>query len=346
MSKRITMKDIAQELGVSVTTVSKAINNHPDISPARRRQIQSLLAERNYIPNYMAKNLRSARTKFISLIVSDNTNPYFAKVIKGVETVLSRNGYYTLIFNNNEDPEKEFTLIRELLSINIAGVLICPAGGSDKGISLLRENNIPYVLITRYIERNCDNYVLADDEKAGYLGTKHLIEKHGEHVAFFNHLPGISTTKDRLLGYRRALEEHGIPYRKEYILNNICNQEDGYNAARTMYNLMGSRHFSILCYSDFVATGAALYLQENGLAIPKDVAVMGIDGVEMFSYFYPGLSSIHLPKFELGAKSAEVLVDIINRKAQEEEEYPEVPSEIPEDVHIVFEPTLQESGTT
>jgi len=345
MQRRVTLKDIAKELNVSVTTISKAINNHPDISASRRKQIMSLLAERNYIPNYSAKNLRCAKTRFISLIVSDNANPYFAKVIKGVEHVLSNNGYHTLIVNNNEDPEKELTLVREMLSINVAGVLICPANGSRKGVELLRENEIPHVLITRYIDKGHDNYVVADDEKAGYIGTKHLIETHGEHVVFFNHYPGISTTHDRLQGYRRALEEAGIPFREEYVLHKIRSQEDGFHAAEQMLKAMGDKRFSILCYSDFAATGAMLCVQESGRKIPEDVSILGIDGVEMFSYFYPGLSSVHLPKFDLGVKSAELLVDLIKRASQREEEEEDLPEE-PEFVQIVLEPSLQERATT
>ena len=343
MTKRITLKDIAKELDVSVTTISKAINNHPDISAKRRKQIMALLNKRNYVPNYMAKNLRSAKSKFISIIVSDNTNPYYARVIKGVEAVLSNEGYHTIIFNNDEDPEKELAMMRELLSINVAGVLITPALGNIDSVKLLVENDIPYVLVHRYTDKNKDNYVVADDIKAAYIATKHLLESHGPDIAFLNANRTISAANDRFTGYKKALDEAGVPFREQNIIEGIINQEQGYNAASTAIERMGRRKFSILCFSDYVATGAMLKVLEEGLEIPNEVAIMGIDDIEMFSYFYPRLSSVHLPKYELGAKSAEILLDIIHKRkqAEAEDEVPEI-----EDTRVIFEPKLSIKGTT
>lgn len=342
IQKRVTLKDIAKELNVSVTTISKAINKHPDISVARRKQIMSLLKERNYVPNYMAKNLRSAKTKFISLIVSDNSNPYYARVIKGVESVLSKHGYHTLIFNNNEDPEREINLISELLSINVAGVLITPAMGNSDSVKLLKAHGIPYVLLHRYLEKNKENYVVANDVEAAYIGTKYLIEKYGGRVGFINANLSISAAADRLEGYKKALREANISFNSNFVIEDVINQEEGYAAGALALERMGGSKFALLCFSDYIATGVMLRIQENNLRIPDDVAIMGIDGIELFSYTYPCLSSVRLPKFELGAKAAELLLEIVQREQNEEEE-----DESPkyEDTQIVFAPTLSIKGT-
>ena len=340
-NRRVTLKDIAEELQVSVTTVSKAINKHPDISVARRKQIMQLLEERRYVPNIMAKNLRSAKTRFISLIVSDNTNPYYAKVIKGVEAVLSRQGYHTIISNNNENPQVETNLLNEIISINVAGVLITPALGNGESIKVLAENNVPYVLLHRYIDKDHDNYVVADDEKAAYIGTRYLVEKHGSCVGFINANQSISTAYNRLSGYKKALEESGIPFNENFVIENVFNQDDGYKAASLAVERMGNGRFSLLCYSDYIAVGVMHGIREQNLAIPKDVAIMGIDGIEMFSYFYPGLSSVHLPKYELGVKAAELLLEMIEYRNSED--YSE--SEDQRETRIICDPSLEIKGT-
>ena len=163
MKRDVTLKDIAEKLQVSVTTISKAINNHPDISRGRRKQISELIEKMGYVPNTMARTLRSKKSKFVGLIISDNSNPYYARVVKGVEETLSLQGYHTIIFSNDEDPEKEIRFISELRSIKVAGIIITPALGNTETVDMLKKFNIPYVLAHRYLNKENDNYIIADD---------------------------------------------------------------------------------------------------------------------------------------------------------------------------------------
>lgn len=330
--KRIRLKDIADELNVSITTISKALNNHHDISEGRRKQIMQLVEKRNYVPNYMAKSLRSSVTKFISIIVSDNSNPYYARVIKGVESVLSTQGYQTIIFNNNENPEKELAFIRELVSINVAGVLITPALGNSKSVNLLKKNHIPHVLVHRYLNKDSDSYVIADDVMAAYIATKYLMEHSHKKVVFLNANLNISAANDRLKGYQKALEEAGVAYDDSLIFSNIIHQEDGYKIMDEVLARVEGK-FSLLCFSDYIATGAMFRIQERGLIIKEDVSIMGIDGIEMFSYFYPSLSTVHLPKYELGVISAKLLIEMIKNPNKEKNQ------------RIICKPTLLIRGT-
>ena len=130
MKQNVTLKDIAQKLNTSVMTVSKALNNHPDISAKRKQEVLDLAASMNYVPNAVAKSLRNHKSKFIGIIVGDNSNPYYARIIKGAEEALSKKGYHTLIINSQEDPQKELMLVDQLRSIHIAGVLLTPAAGN------------------------------------------------------------------------------------------------------------------------------------------------------------------------------------------------------------------------
>jgi len=335
VQKRVTLKDIAEELGVSITTVSKAIHHNSDISPARRQQILDLLKEREYVPNYTAQNLRGAKTKFISVVVSDNANPYYASVIRGAEAVLSRQGYHLLVINSNEDPETELEALKEMLALNVAGVLITPALGSASGVEFLRRNGVPYVLLNRYLEKGRDNYVIADDELAAYIGAQYLLKQYGNRVALVNYNMSITTAVDRRKGYERALTDFGMEVCEDLILDNAMDQQDGYEACRKLVEHMKGEPFSILFYCDYVASGALMYAGESGLKLCKDLAIMGIDGASLFSYFYPGLTSVHLPQFELGMRGAEILMDILEKGEKSDVE----------GTRVVFEPKLIIKGS-
>lgn len=311
MKEATTLKDIAKKLGVSITTISKAINNHPDISEKRRNQILKTISDMKYLPNTIAKNLREKSTKFIGLVVSDSANPYYAQLIKGAEDEIAGQNYHTMMFNTNENPDKEVTIINELISIKAAGVIITPAMGNNKSIKILKDFNIPYVLANRYIKKDEDNYVIADDLRAGYLATDYLCTKGSKKIIFINGFDSISTARDRYLGYIKALKKNKIVFDKKLICNGVIDQHGGYVITKEKILPFHKPPFSILCYSDYIATGAIKCLIENDKKIPEDVAVMGIDNTELFSFSYPGLSTVKIPKFMIGKESAKLLFNLI-----------------------------------
>lgn len=310
MNRPATLKDIAEKLHLSITTISKALNGHPDIPEARRNEILDLVEKMNYVPNTMAKSLRNKKTKFIGLVVSDNSNPYYARVIKGVEEFLFGQGYQTLIFNNNEDVKKELFFIKELRSINVAGVILTPALGNQDSVEILKKFKIPYVLANRYLDRNRDNYVIVNDFQAGYIGTKHLLGKRFKKVLFINGNEHISAARERFEGYLSAMNEAGVTVGSDWVYNNGITQENGYKIAKTILK-KHSRPFSLMCFSDYVAIGAMKAIFETGTKIPQEVAVMGIDDIDLFSFIHPGLTTVYVPKKELGLRSAELLIGLI-----------------------------------
>ncbi len=310
MAQYITLKDIAKELGITTTTVSKVINNHPDISKNTRKKVLKAIDDMGYIHDSIASNLRKRKNYFIGLIVSDNANPYFAELIKGVEETNSSKNYLTLIFNTRESLELEGKFIFALLGLKVAGVIITPAKGENKNLKLLKKFNVPYVLINRYINKKEDSYVIADDVKAGFIATNHLIKKRHEKVIFVNGLDGISSSSDRLEGYKKALKSNNILFRDDYIYKNIMSQEKGYEITNNILKNYKTP-FSILCYSDYVAIGIMRNILEKKIKIPDEIAILGIDNISLFSYSHPGLSTVNIPKKEIGIRSANILIDQI-----------------------------------
>jgi DNA-binding LacI/PurR family transcriptional regulator len=310
MKQSVTLQDIAVALGVTAMTVSKALNNHPDISEVRKKEILDMAKKMNYVPNALAKNLRTNSSSLIGLIVADNSNPYFASFIKGVEKTLSVNNYHSVIFNSDENPEKEKIFIDDLRSLNVAGIIIAPALGNKQNVQMLKNINLPYVLSNRYIDGKTDTYVTADDVTAGYLATKHLLDRKNEKVVFINSNLDLSTARDRLAGYKKALSERGIAIDNDLIISGALNIDDGYEMTSKLLKKM-QRPFSLLCYSDYIAIGALQALNNEKIKIPDEVALMGIDNIEYSAFTYPKLSTVAIPSLQIGVASANLLLKII-----------------------------------
>jgi LacI family transcriptional regulator len=314
MPDYIKLKDIADEIGVSVTTISKVINNHPDISPERREQIQKLLEEKNYVPNMAASNLRTRKSKFVGIITTDSANPYYASQIKGIEEILTAEKYQPVIFNSNEDMDTEKEFIKNLISMNAAGVIITPAQGSRKNLAVLKQYKIPYVIANRDVASNEDNYVVVNDEKIGYSAAKYLLEKKpGVKVAYLTAPYPAPIALKRRFGYTRALKEHGLRYDENDVYGNIITADDAYNTAQKIM-LRTTPPLSILCFSDNIAIGVLKYLNKYNIKIPQDIALMGIDDIEYSNFTYPELTTVSIPKKEIGIKSAVMLLELIKEK--------------------------------
>lgn len=334
------LKDLAKELGVSITTVSKALNNHPDISAKRKKEILDYAKKVNYHPNQVAKNFRQQKTTLIGIVVSNSANPYYARVIRGIEEVFTKAGYYTIIMNTHEDAKHEQFLINQLIGLNVAGVLLTPASGNTESRALLKKCGIPYVLVDRYLEEENDMYVVLDDFKAAYIATKYLCGYQNEKIFLLNYLPEVSSAKNRLAGYKKALKEEEVYFDESCIINGCTDQEEGYEAMKTILDTE-KVPFSVLCYSDYVAIGAMCAIQERGYRTPYDVALIGTDDIESISFMKPRLTTVAVPKLRLGKRSAELLIEMLkdkNHKCNSNNDSCENPKEKEE--HIVMKPEL------
>ena len=306
-----TLRNIAEALGVTVTTVSKSLRNHPDVSAATRERVLAQAQEMNYAPNALARSLRSQTSAFVPMIITDIANPYFSEVVRGAEEVLSARGYDILIFDNKEDVDRDLALVHKLRSINPAGVILAPALGNGRSAAALAAAGIPYVLANRHLVEGDHDCVVADDFAAAHIGTDHLIRRRSREVIFVNGSLQISCAAERLRGYKAALDQHVIPFREDRVYPNCNDQAAGYAAAQEIF-AAHEPPFAILGYSDFVASGVLRFALERGVSIPDDVAVMGIDNIDLYSFTHPGLSTVGLAKYEIGRDAAKLLIRAID----------------------------------
>lgn len=313
MGKKTTLKDIARRAGLNATTVSRALQDSPLVAEETRRRVQALADELNYIPNLNAKYLRGSKTNIVGLIVDDNTNPYYAHIIQAVQSYLREKGFFTLIFNNYENVNDEIEIIKTMCSFNVAGVLLTPARGNRRSAELLRANGVPYVLISRYVREGEDNYVVVDDEMAGYLAAKHMLSRHCRKTFFLNQFQGITTVDRRTDGYLRALREFGITPEPDWVVYNCATRECGYE---TMHKLVKTQEapFSVLCYNDYVAEGVLTAIYDGNYRIPEEISVIGIDNVEPFSIGQLKLSTVDVHMQEIARISVERLLVLIDNE--------------------------------
>jgi LacI family transcriptional regulator len=310
----VRMKDIADDLGVSLMTVSKALRNHNDVSPQTRKRVLQRARELNYEPNLTARGLASRRTFLIGLIIPDLMNSFFAEVAKGVGDRTEPQGYQILISNSDEREDTEVLQIRRLMGRSVDGLIIASAAESASGPlqEALEKYSGSYVLIDRTVAGLNTDYVGVDHEEIGYLATSHLIEQGCTRVAHIRG-PAISTGVGRLRGYRRALEKHRIQVRPEYMSEGEYEDTAGYNAMQRFLRLQ-PRPDGVFCYNDPVASGAMKAILEAGLRIPDEIAVIGAGNVHYSDVLRVPLSTIDQSSTLTGQTAADLLMSSIGAK--------------------------------
>ena len=310
MKTAVRLKDIAEGMGVSITTVSKAMNNHPDISERRKKEILDYARRMNYTPNQVARGFRKKETNLIGIVLNDNVNPYNARLISGIEKTFAEAGYQTIIMNTHENVETEAELITQLRGLHVAGVILMPSPGNSTSVETLKGFGVPYVQVTRYLNKDEGNYVVLNDYEAGFKAADYLCTYGNEKLYFLNYLKNVSSAEERLRGYRDALLKNGISYDEKLVISGCRNQSDGYEVMKSILQDV-KQPISVMCYSDYIAIGAISAVQEMGLALPKDVALMGNDDIDILSFVKPRLSTISVQKQRMGVRSAEVLLGLI-----------------------------------
>ena len=315
----LTIKDVARICGVGVSTVSRAINNHPDINPETKEKIMRVIAENHYIPNNSARNLKRTESNTIAIMIKGIDNPFFLAMFKIFEQELGQQDY-TFLLQRVQQEEDELAVARELTKEKRLKGIIFLGGRVDREPKELRELGIPYVLCTFAPEKSMltpqVNYISIDDEEESYRIVDYLCELGHKKIAIIRPLysdRGIG--RSRYNGYVRALKKHGIevdPGLVLYMKDDIeaFTPANGYAVTREL--LESGRDFTALfTMSDTTAIGACKAILEAGKRVPDDYSVAGFDGIDMANYYHPSLTTICQPKEEMARASIKMLLDLI-----------------------------------
>jgi LacI family transcriptional regulator len=306
-----TIKDVAALAGVSYTTVSHVINNTRPVSHQARTEVEAAIRRLNYLPSAIARSLRHQATLTIGLLISNNTNPFFSELAHGIEEGCYRNGYSVFLCNSNDDPTRQETHLRVLLEKRIDGLIVGSAGGHQTLAKRLRGSPVPLVVIDRALPGLEADLVQVDHEEGGYLATKYLIDLGHRTIGCIAGPSQTTSSSERLEGYRRALAEATLPYRRRWVIESDFTSEGGYQAASSLLRRAGLT--AVFASNDLMGIGLLRYAAEKGLRVPEELSVIGFDGIELGRYVHPALTTIGQSIRRLGELAAITLIQCIGR---------------------------------
>lgn len=328
---QVTIKDVARAARVSYSTVSRALNEKYGVKAETRKAIARVAKEMGYMPNGIARGLVSRRTHSIGLILPDISNPFYPAVAGGIEDAAMERGSGVFLCNTNWDRERELRYIRLLSERRADGIIISPISGEDGYFKdLLEKLPVPVVYVSNAPKGSKRSSVTIDDSYGGLLATQHLIEQGYETIGFIGAKVGSSTVDDRLLGYKTALTQAGLPVDERWIWLEDFTSQSGYQTIRRLIRA-GSYPRAIFAENDLLAIGIIQGIKEQGLRIPEDIALVGFDDIPVAALEDVGLSTVVQPKREMGRIATDLLFAEMDAAESDG---------APEGTQVVLEPEL------
>ena len=295
----VTLKQIAEKLGISITTVSKALKDYPDVNKKTRKLVRETASMLNYKPNSFAVNLRTKESKTIGLIIPVIVHHFFSSVIKGIIEQAENKGYLVIILQSNESYELEKKQIDFLLSKRVDGILISLANGTAdfKHLNEVIENDTPLVMFDKIAKVVKCSKVIIDDRKAAYKATKHLIDIGCKRIAHFRGPLLPQNSIDRFLGYKKALIDNGLEYDASLVYICECGDMSFEEGKLNAQKLLKEHNDvdGIFINTDLVAIGAMTEFSKQGVKIPEDINIVGFSNWFMASVISPSLTTINQP---------------------------------------------------
>lgn len=315
MSNEATIKDIARELNISPSTVSRALKDHPDINSETKKAVLRVAQKLDYQPNSIALSLRKSKTNIIGVIIPELVHYFFSTVISGIEDVANEAGYHVMICQSNESYDKEVANTQALLSTRVDGLLMSISSETENFDHLrsLQRRNVPIVFFDRASAEIEANKIEVDDFDGAFRATQHLIEtgcKRILHLAGPEHL---SVSVNRAHGYKAALKANNIEYDPTLLVTTGFKQQDGTDTIEKLLN-EGLKFDGLFAVADPVAIGAMLVLKKRKIRIPEDVSVIGFSDEPMTSLIEPALSTMSQPGYEMGVRAARLFLEQVKDK--------------------------------
>jgi len=312
----LTIRDLAKRAGVSVATVSRVLNNYPDVSTETKLKVLALAKEMNFRPSAAARSLVTRRSNIIGVFfLQDHVNamilhPFFQEVIVGFKRAVGAAGFDLLFFTSSRPADRHFSYLRHCRHHQVDGVVLMGVDRGDKQMAELASSGLPCMSVDVDVLGKRAGYVLSDNREGGMQAVRHLGSLGHTRIALINGHPTSKPTHDRFVGYRDALEDLGLPYRSEYVLYDDYTWEHGYASMKTLLDLPEPPTAVFAC-ADLIAMGAIKAIRERGLHVPEDVAIVGFDDIEFASMVHPALTTVRQAKEAMGRAAGEALVRLI-----------------------------------
>lgn len=313
----VTIKDIARQLGVSTSTVSRALRNQPDVNPETKQRVQELAKQLNYQPNLFASGLVSRRTRLLGVIVPQIANHFFAAITSGIQHVAYQQEYRVIICESDHSMTRERVNIEALLSIRVDGIIMAPlmdySQQTQAHIRAILDRHVPLVYVDRVQQKVPASSVLIDDYHAAKQATEYLISTGCRRLAHFSGLDWTSTSLNRKRGFLAALQESGLEIREDWIIETGFEPWKAAEITRELFQQEETPD-AIIGVNDRVMAGATHTLGEMGIKIPEEVSLIGFSDNPISSLIQPTLSSVRQPAYEMGEVATKMLLEQIDQE--------------------------------
>lgn len=310
----VTIRDIALKLNISISTVSRALRGVPEVNPETKKAVLEMAKKLHYEPNYVAQSLRKNKTNTLGIIVPDLVTHFFSSNISGIQEMAARNGYNVMICQSNESLETEISNINTLVGSRVDGLLISLSRETNtyEHLEFLVERSIPLVLFDRIYEKLKTTKITVDDHDGAFNATEHLIRQGCKRIAHLSGPPELSISKNRLQGYLDALKANNVEVKEELIIHSSLAKEDVIDQTQRLLN-MPEPPDALFAINDPVAIQAMLVLEEKGVRIPEEVAVVGFTNEPASALIKPSLTTVAQPAYQMGQIAASHILTQINQ---------------------------------
>jgi len=292
---------------VSVFTVSAVVNNKSHVGKSLREKVETAIRKLNYRPNLVARSLAKQKTHTIGMIVPDIGNPFFPSVVRGAEDAAQKHGYNLLLVNSDDTLDKEEKAVELLLSKRVDGILLTKAAEDfhPSVQQMIREVNVPFVLVMRTYPKLTKDAVITDDYRGAYEAVSHLARAGRKRIALVSGPLKVSNAKERWQGFLDALKAEGLPYEQDLVIEGDYRLESGYRAGHSLFS---RRPDGIYVANHLMTVGLLKAADEMGLRCPEDYGLVSFDDYPWLGIFRPRLTTVELPKHQLGSEAAELLL--------------------------------------
>ncbi|HWI64884.1 MAG TPA: LacI family DNA-binding transcriptional regulator [Symbiobacteriaceae bacterium] len=312
----LTIRDLAKRAGVSVATVSRVLNNYPDVSEETKQKVLALVQETNFRPSNAARSLVTRRSNIIGVFfLQDHMNsmvihPFFQEVVVSFKRAVGTRGYDLLFFTSQKPGDGDFTYLKRCRHHAIDGVVLMGANRTDPQMAELTASGIPCMSVDVDMLGSRAGYVMSNNQAGARQAVRHLANLGHKRIALINGHPSSRPGYDRLIGYQEAMAEAGLPFRQDHVKIFDFTWQYGYEAMQELLNLP-EPPTAVFAAADLVAMGAIKAIRERGLHVPEDIAMVGFDDVEVASMVHPALTTVAQDKDGLGRVAGENLVRLI-----------------------------------
>jgi len=312
--RKVTIKDIAREAGVSAQTVSRAINDKAEVSPQTKSRILDIARQMGYLPNSVARSLVSQRTYNIGLVVPDIANPFFSEIARGIEDAAQEAGYNVFLCNTAENLNRELKALYSLEAQRVDGIILCSSRLSEEELKDLADRYQPLVLVNRRLTGKPAGLVLIEDIGGAGQAIAHLTALGHRNIGLLAGPPNSHSGRERARGYRQSMEAAGLSVYAHWQMYCAPQAEEG-RAATLKLLAQAPELTALLAYNDLTAIGAMRACQELGIVVPDEFSIVGFDDIPLAALISPALTTVRIPKYQLGYQAMTLLLTLMEKGA-------------------------------